>query len=377
MKVCPQNKDISDNWPEWYEGLNNDFMAYASACNGEVLGGERAPIALFPQPDQKDRFLAREDYVLQKTEEISTAIGRPDLTGDAFKIGYYDMAYLQILWSQNETRLFPNQQAQVPTQADSIQIARGKELFSNKVSAGGAGCADCHHNGNVFANGVTNDTFQDYNIHEPGVISETTVDGNGPFYRPENDYFFTEFEPPQDVGTPQNFSSRNTKHLRAIWDAVPRYLHHGFAHTLREVLLTPNSPLLLPGERGFNFRTVRTDQNRATATDFLGGPEVVLPTQVPVTVADSSGTLAGDGKGPIFVSLDSPFVQEADGSFEIDRLGTNNVVPLTVGGQINPALAANNVQVITDTHGKTSQLSADDLDALVAYLKSLEKPRTP
>src|SRR5215216_6581558 len=30
-KVCPQNKDISDNWPEWYEGLNNDFMAYASA----------------------------------------------------------------------------------------------------------------------------------------------------------------------------------------------------------------------------------------------------------------------------------------------------------------------------------------------------------
>ena len=43
MKVCPQNKDISDNWPEWYEGLNNDFMAYASACNGEVLGGERAP----------------------------------------------------------------------------------------------------------------------------------------------------------------------------------------------------------------------------------------------------------------------------------------------------------------------------------------------
>ena len=41
MKVCPQNKDISDNWPEWYEGLNNDFMAYASACNGEVLAGEQ------------------------------------------------------------------------------------------------------------------------------------------------------------------------------------------------------------------------------------------------------------------------------------------------------------------------------------------------
>ena len=246
VKVCPQNKDISDNWPEWYEGLNNDFLAYASACNGEVLGGERDPIALFPQPNQKDRFIAREAYVLQKTEENSNAIGRSDLSGNAFKVGYYDMSYLQILWSQNETRLFPNPLAQTATQAEALQVARGKELFSNKVSAGGAGCADCHHNGNVFSNGILDDTFQDYNIHEPGVISETTVDGKGPFYRPENDYFFTEFEPPQDVGTPQNFSSRNTKHLRAPWDAVPRYLHHGFAHTLREVLLPPDSPLLQP-----------------------------------------------------------------------------------------------------------------------------------
>ncbi len=48
VKVCPQNKDISDNWPEWYEGLNNDFMAYASACNGEVLGGERRPDRALP-----------------------------------------------------------------------------------------------------------------------------------------------------------------------------------------------------------------------------------------------------------------------------------------------------------------------------------------
>ncbi len=72
---------------------------------------------------------------------------------------------------------------------------------------------------------MPDDSFQDFNIHEPGVISESTVDGKGPFFRPADDYFFTEFAPPQDVGTPQNFSSRNTKHLRAFWDAVPRYLH--------------------------------------------------------------------------------------------------------------------------------------------------------
>jgi DNA-binding beta-propeller fold protein YncE len=363
VKVCPQNKDISDNWPEWYEGLNNDFMAYASACNGEVLLGERAPTPLFPQANQVDRMKAREEFVLQKTEENSRAIGRSDLSGKAFKVGYFDMSYLQILWSQNERRLLPNPLAQFPTSDQATKIARGKQIFSTKVAQGGAGCADCHHNGNKLTNGVVDDTFQDYNIHEPGVISESTVDGDGPFFRPGNDYFFTRFGPPQDVGTPQNFSSRNTKHLRALWDSVPRWLHYGFAHTLRELLLPPDSPLLLPGERGFNFRTVRTDQRRGANN---------LPTEVPITVADRSGGFAGDGMGPIYVSLDSPFVNGPNGRPLIDRLGSDNLAPLVVGGQINPALAANNVRVIKDTHGKTSQLSASDLEALILYLLSLD-----
>lgn len=363
VKVCPQNKDISDNWPEWYEGLNNDFMAYASACNGEVLLGERAPTPLFPQADPTARMHAREDFVLRKTEENSQAIGRSDLNGKAFKVGYFDMAYLQILWSQNERRLLPNPLAQFPEEATAARIARGKQIFSTKVSQGGAGCADCHHNGNKFTNGVLDDTFHDFNIHEPGVISESTVDGNGPFFRPANDYFFTRFAPPQDVGTPQNFSSRNTKHLRAFWDSVPRWLHYGFAHTVREILLAPDSPLLRPGERGLNFRTVRTDQNRGTNN---------LPTEVPITFAGSNGSLAGDGLGQIMVSLDSPFAKDANGKPLIDRLGTDNVAPLIVGGQINPALAANHIQVLKETHGKTGQLSADDFEALTAYLLSLD-----
>ncbi len=372
VKVCPQNKDISDNWPEWYEGLNNDFMAYASACNGEVLLGERAPTPLFPQADQVARFHAREDYVLQKTEEDSRAIGRPELSGKAFKIGYYDLAYLQILWSQNEVRRLPNPLTQFPDASESAMIARGRQVFTNKVAQGGAGCADCHHNGNKMTNGAVDDTFQDYNIHEPGVISESTVDGDGPFFRPTNDYFFTRFAPPQDVGTPQNLSSRNTKHLRAFWDSVPRWLHYGFAHTVREILLAPDSPLLQAGERGFNFRTVRSDHSRATGKGFNGQPAPVLPTQVPITVADRSGQLAGDGKGQILVSLDSPTAAGPGGKPLIDQLGTSNLAPLVVGGRINPALAASRVQVIKDTHGKTSQLSASDVDALILYLKSLQ-----
>ncbi len=375
VKVCPQNKDISDNWPEWFEGLNNDMTAYASACNGELVQAERKT-ALFPQDNLVDRLQARDAYVLQKTEENSRAIGRPELSGKAFKVGYYDMAFLQILWSQNETRRMPNPLTQFPSDVEASEIARGKWLFTTKVAAGGAGCADCHHNGNKITNGVVDNTFQDYNIHEPGVISETTVDGNGPFFRPTNDYFFQKFGPPQDEGSRQNISSRNTKHLRAFWDSVPRWLHHGDAHSLREILLPPDSPWLLPGERGFNFRTVRTDHRRAVAQDYLGQTPVVLPTEVPITFGNSGGGLAGDGKGPIYVSLDSPFVTLPSGILQIDQLGTSNVAPLItfVNGQrqINPVLAQNHIAVLKDTHGKTSQLSAEDLDALILYLLSLE-----
>jgi mono/diheme cytochrome c family protein len=300
------------------------------------------------------------------------------------------MAFAQILWTQNETRLTPNPLRQAPTTAQAALVARGKTVFTSEVAQGGAGCASCHHNGNVRSNGVVDDTFQDYNIHEPGVVAETTVDNEGPLTRLLNDYFFKPFDPPQDLGGRQNISSRNTKHLRSFRDSVPRWLHHGAAHTIREILLTPDSPLLADGERGFNFRTVRADHSRVTAFDFLDGPEVRLPTEVPVTFADSSDDgsctrLAGDGKGPVCVSLDSPFVDKGgsnpefdrraypEGRLEIDQLGTSNLAPLIVAGQINPRLAEEGISVIVDTHGKTSHLSAADVEALATYLRSLQK----
>jgi DNA-binding beta-propeller fold protein YncE len=382
-KAVPQNKDLSDNWPQWFEGLLNNMNGYASSCNGELVNAERQT-AVFPQATLAERLRARDAFVEQKTAENSRNIGRNDLSGDAFSIGYYDMAFAQILWTQNETRLLPNPLKQFPDDAaTAAQIARGKALFTNEVNQGGAGCASCHHNGNKVTNGEVDDTFQDFNIHEPGVISETTVSNDGIFLRIDNNYIFKPFAPPADVGGRQNISSRNTKHLRAFWDSVPRWLDHGAAHTIREILLGPDSPLLLPNERGFNFRTVRTDHSRAVAHDFLGGPRIVLPTEVPITMADSRGGLAGDANGPILVSLDRP-VQVAppgpaypEGRLQIDRLGSDNLAPLIVVNSgvrtINPALAANNIAVIKDTHGKTSQLNAADIEALSMYLKSLQK----
>ena len=109
-----------------------------------------------------------------------------------------------------------------------------------------------------------------------------------------------------------------------------------------------------------------------------------------VTFADSSDDgsctrLAGDGKEPICVSLDSPFVKKAgsnpafdqraypEGRLQIDQLGTSNVAPLVVNGRLNPVLADRGIRVIVDTHGRTAHLSVADVEALSLYLKSLQK----
>src|SRR5262249_58211417 len=127
---------------------------------------------------------------------------------------------------------------------------------------------------------------------------------------------------------------------------------------------------------GFEMRTGVRDHQGGSSQDYLGGPVVVLRTEVPITFADSvSGLPRGDAKGAILVSLDAPTTQP-DGTLLIDRLGSSNLAPLivTTNGQrqINPALATNHIQVITETHGKTAQLGASDVDALGEYLLSLE-----
>jgi hypothetical protein len=278
------------------------------SARGDVLTGGITPQCIAVSPDGRTVYVAN-----MQTEDVSILGVRSD-PADAER----DPAAAEPAGA-------------VPTASEATQISRGAQLFANEVTAGSAGGASCHHNGDQVIDGARNDTFQDYNVHEPG---------------------------------------------------VPRWLHHGFAHSVREILLAPDSPLLQPGERGFNFRTVRTDAVRRVAADFLAGPTVALPTEVPIAIADTDGHLGGDGKGPILVSLDAPSQVAApdagypDGRLLVDQLGTSNLAPVVVmtGGQrqVNPALIANHIQLIKDTHGKTSQLSQADLDALIAYVTSLQ-----
>jgi hypothetical protein len=111
------------------------------------------------------------------------------------------------------------------------------------------------------------------------------------------------------------------------------------------------------------------------------GPEAI---RIDTFLADSRGGFAGDGNGPIYVSLDPPAqasppdVAYPEGGLVVDRLGSDNLAPLLVvdatgARQINPVLAANNIAVIKNTHGMTSHLSASHIESLSAYLRSRQK----
>jgi len=106
--------------------------------------------------------------------------------------------------------------------------------------------------------------------------------------------------------------------------------------------------------------------------------KILLPTEVPITLANSGGGFGGDAKGGIYVSLDSPSQVSGpdaaypEGRLLVDRLGSDNLAPLIASGQINQTLATRGIRVIKDTHGKTSHLSASDFEALSLYLLSLQ-----
>ena len=122
------------------------------------------------------------------------------------------------------------------------------------------------------------------------------------------------------------------------------------------------------------YTPVMSDATRATTFDDLGSELNVFDTTtnrfvyryvdferdlsmlaIPGSMVDLGDHAAGQkiirGSGPeqMFVAGDLLFVSQ------------------------HPVLAENRIQVIPDTHGRTSQLSADDIEALSAYLRSLQK----
>ncbi len=136
-----------------------------------------------------------------------------------------------------EPRLLPN-----PNEQSDSMISHGKELFENPL----VGCASCHpaptftdkvhvYNQNKSFPPLVTPRARD-NIHT--LISADRIDYLNGYKRSWD---------PNDIGRieeKEGFFAAPS--LLGIWARPPRFLHHGAAMSLREVVCTPGHPALRP-----------------------------------------------------------------------------------------------------------------------------------
>ena len=391
-KAVPQNKDLSDNWPEWFEGLQQQHERRTRRRATASWSTPSAQTALFPQATLTERLAARDAFVQQTRPRENSRSDQPPRSQRR----------------RASDRLLRDGVRPDPVDAErDAAAAEPAARSSRRRGDGGArsrgGQRAVHQRGQRgrraaaraatttatrSTNGAVDDTFQDFNIHEPGVISgdhrsTTTARSSGS----TNDYFFKPVRPAAGCRQPpEHQQPQHPATCAAFWDGVPRWLHHGSRTAMREILL--RARLAAAAARRARLQLPhRAHRSLArVAADFLGGPPIVLPTEVPITHGSTAAARsAGDGKGPILVSLDRPVPGRAagtrhipDGRLQIDRLGSDNLAPLIVvnSGRAHDQPGARRQQhrrCIKDTHGKTSQLNAADIEALSMYLKSLQK----
>ncbi len=172
-------------------------------------------------------------------------------------------------YQANEPRLLPN-----PNEQTDPMVLYGKELFENPL----VGCSGCHpapsftdkvnvYNQNKSFPPLVTPTARD-NIHT--LISADRIDYlNG----------YTRSWDTKDTGRVEEKEGFYVApSLLGIWARPPRFLHHGGAMSLREVLCTPGHPALRPlpptriiperpdhWEKGFNERDGVPDTHGVTS----------------------------------------------------------------------------------------------------------------
>ncbi len=139
------------------------------------------------------------------------------------------------IYQGGEPRLLPN-----PVNPDDVMVHHGRALFNNPT----VGCVGCHpaptftdkihpHNQNKSFPPLVSPTRRD-NIHT--LISADRID------------FLNGFKRPWDPGDAGRVESREgffvAPSLRGIWARPPKFLHHGHAISMREVICTPDHPAL-------------------------------------------------------------------------------------------------------------------------------------
>jgi DNA-binding beta-propeller fold protein YncE len=135
-----------------------------------------------------------------------------------------------------EPRLLPS-----PFPRDTAQVARGRTLYFRFDVA----CAACHPSP-AFA---SPESFS-------GITTMARFDRPSRSLDPDTSIKFIE-------NARDGFFNANT--LRGLWDRQGALLHDGRAATIREILLTPDHPCLVEGERGFNESQGAPDTHGGTS----------------------------------------------------------------------------------------------------------------
>ena len=184
----------------------------------------------------------------------------------------------------------PNPLTPVPrSPTEAAMIARGKQLFTNEVARAAPAARAAITTATSMTNGVIDDTFQDFNIHEPGRRRRDHGGQRGPVHCGSTTTTSSqEFDPPQDEGGRQNISSRNTKHLRVVLgQRAALAASRRRAHDPRD----PADARLAAAAAGrarlqLPHRAHRSQPRRRVRLPRR--PPNRLPTEVPITFADSA-----------------------------------------------------------------------------------------
>lgn len=211
-------------------------------------------------------------------------------------------------WQIHEPRLLP-----MPFDRESASVRRGQRIFEDPQT----GCATCHPPPNFAKKDFPNRPEQAF---EP-VVPLTVRDGSFTLIGMNRLDFINGLRrdlEPWDAGRAEEHQGHFTSFpLRGIWDRPPVFLHNGMARTLREVLATPGNP---------GLRTFKYEPRVGGAPERPGRREVGFNT---------TGMFA-------------------------ERLHRVKLL-VSAGARIG-----------NDTHGGTSQLTAQQLDDLVNFLNTIE-----
>lgn len=142
-------------------------------------------------------------------------------------------------YQAGESRLLPN-----PVDPDDDRVRHGRALFNAPT----VGCAGCH------PAPTYTDKLNVFNENKsfPPLVSPANRDNIHTLISADRIDFLNGFERTWDTGDSGRVESREgnfvAPSLRGIWARPPKFLHHGLAISLREVICSPDHPAL----RSFN-----------------------------------------------------------------------------------------------------------------------------